>query len=186
MVHLHTLWLPILLSSVCVFFLSFLFHTVLPIHKNDMDAVPKEDQVMASLRSFNIPPGDYMIPRPTGPNPMKDAAHMAKVNAGPNVLLTVMKPGPFNMAPTLGIWFIYLLGVSVVVAYVCSRAVQAGAPYLQVFRFAGVTAFASYALAQWQESIWFQRRWSTTIKNNLDGLIYALFTAGIFGAMWPR
>ena len=62
----------------------------------------------------------------------------------------------------------------------------AGESYLHVFRFAGVTAFAGYSLGGWQESIWYQRKLSTTIKNTIDGLIYALFTAGVFGWLWPR
>jgi Na+-translocating ferredoxin:NAD+ oxidoreductase RnfA subunit len=49
-----------------------------------------------------------------------------------------------------------------------------------------VTAFVGYAVALWQMSIWFRRAWSTTIKATVDGLIYALLTAGVFGWPWPR
>jgi hypothetical protein len=38
----------------------------------------------------------------------------------------------------------------------------------------------------WQMSIWYRRTWSTTIKATVDGLIYALLTAGTFGWLWPR
>ena len=58
--------------------------------------------------------------------------------------------------------------------------------YLRVFRFAGATAFIGYAVALWQMSIWYRRAWSTTIKATVDGLIYALLTAGTFGWLWPR
>jgi hypothetical protein len=34
-------------------------------------------------------------------------------------------------------------------------------------------------------SVWRQLPWSVTIKDMFDGLIYALLTAGCFGAMWP-
>jgi hypothetical protein len=50
----------------------------------------------------------------------------------------------------------------------------------------GVTAFASYVIAGWQESIWFKRSWAVTLKNTADGLLYALITAGTFGWLWPR
>lgn len=186
MVHLHQLWLPIVLSSVVVFFLSFLFHSVLPNHKNDFAKVPEEDKVMAALRAFKIPPGDYMMPRPDSRDAMKDPAFLKKMSEGPSLHMTIFPTGPFNLGGTLAVWFVYLLCVSVIVAYVCSRAVPPAAHYLTVFRFAGVTAFASYALAQAQESIWFRRKWSTTIKNVIDGLIYGLFTAGVFGWLWPR
>ena len=45
---------------------------------------------------------------------------------------------------------------------------------------------ALYALALWQNSIWYRRAWSTTIKSTFDGLVYALVTAGTFGWLWPR
>jgi len=40
-------------------------------------------------------------------------------------------------------------------------------------------------VALWQMSIWYRRAWSTTIKATVDGLIYALLTAGTFGWLWP-
>jgi len=74
----------------------------------------------------------------------------------------------------------------VLVAYITGRALPEGAPYLEVFRFAGATAFIAYAVALWQDSIWYKRKWSTTVKNSLDGLLYGMFTAGIFGWLWPK
>jgi len=47
-------------------------------------------------------------------------------------------------------------------------------------------AFLSYSLALWQGVIWYQRSVSTTIKQNFDGLVYALLTAGTFGWLWPN
>ena len=29
------------------------------------------------------------------------------------------------------------------------------------------------------------RRWSTTAKHTIDGLVYSLLTGGIFGWLWP-
>jgi hypothetical protein len=43
-----------------------------------------------------------------------------------------------------------------------------------------------YALALWQMSIWWGRKWSTTIRNTIDGLVYALLTGGTFGWLWPH
>jgi hypothetical protein len=82
-------------------------------------------------------------------------------------------------------WFVYSVVVSLFAGYVASRAVAPGAEYLDVFRFAGTTAFAGYALGLWQNSIWYRRKWSTTLKQTLDGLIYALLTAGTFAWLWP-
>jgi len=32
----------------------------------------------------------------------------------------------------------------------------------------------------------YKRNWGTTLKSVFDGLVYALFTAGAFGWLWPR
>ncbi len=55
-----------------------------------------------------------------------------------------------------------------------------------MFRFAGVTAFTAYAVALWQNTIWYKRAFTTTLKSTVDGLLYGLLTAGTFGWLWPR
>ena len=75
--------------------------------------------------------------------------------------------------------------VGVFAAYVAGRALGPGATYLDVFRFAGTTAFAGYGLALLQGSIWWGRKWSTTFKSMVDALIYASLTAGTMGWRWP-
>ena len=184
-VPLTSLLLPILLSAVAVFFVSWLLHMVLRYHHSDWGKLADEDGVMAALRKFNIPPGDYMAPCGGGPESMKDPAFLEKFKQGPVVLMTVMPSGKMNMGKSLIQWFLFCLVVSVFAAYITSRALAAGTEYLPVFRFAGTTAFACFAMAQCQDSIWYQRKWSTTLKNMFDGLIYGLCVGGVFGAMWP-
>ena len=186
MVPIASLWLPILVSAVIVFIVSSIIHMVLPYHHTDFATLPSEDQVMESLRRFNIPPGDYMVPRPQGMEGMKKPEFKEKMNQGPVAVMTVMKSGPPSMGQSLVQWFLYLLVVGVFSAYVTGRALATGAPYLTVFRFAGCTAFLCYAVALWQDSIWYKRKWSTTLKNTFDGLVYGLMTAGTFGWLWPR
>ena len=70
-------------------------------------------------------------------------------------------------------------------ADVTGRVFGPGANYLDVFRLAGTSAFLAYALALPQHSIWFRRRWRTTLLTMVDGLVYALLTAGAFGWLWP-
>ena len=71
-------------------------------------------------------------------------------------------------------------------AYVAGHALPGAASSRQIFRFAGITAFIGYAAALWQMSIWYRRAWITTIKATVDGLIYALLTAGTFVWLWAR
>jgi hypothetical protein len=186
MTELSALWLPIILSSVIVFIASSIIHMVLPWHHGDYRRVPKEDEVMDALRSFNIPPGDYMLPRPENTNEMRSPEFVEKVKRGPIMVATVMPNGSMSISRNLVLWFIYLVVMSVFSGYVAGRALPAGAGYRQVFRFAGATAFIGYSAALWQMSIWYRRAWSTTLKATVDGLIYALLTAGTFGWLWPR
>jgi len=186
MTVLLALWLPILLSAVFVFIASSLLHTVIPWHKNEYPAVPRQDQVMDALRPFAIPPGDYMLPRCANTAEMKSPEFAEKLTRGPVMMLTVIPNGPFSMGRSLALWFLFVVVVSVFAAYVTSHALAAGATYRQVFRYAGVTAFLAYAGALWELSIWYRRAWSTTIKATIDGLIYAGLTAGTFGWLWPR
>ncbi len=186
MVPVMSLWLPILISAVFVFVASSVIHMMLPYHKSDYGKVPAEDDVMDALRKFNVPPGDYMVPRCGSPNEMKSPAFVEKMKKGPVIVMTVMPNGPWSMGSNLAQWFVYCVVVGAIAAYIAGRALGPGAPYLAVFRFAGATAFAGYALALWQNSIWYKRAWSTTIKSTFDGLVYALLTAGTFGCLWPR
>ena len=186
MVPLTSLWMPILLSVVIVFFASFLMHMVLTYHRSDWRTVPKQDDVMTALRPFNIPPGDYMLPCGAGPESMKDPAFVAKMNAGPVVLMTVRPNGMPSLGKPLGQWVLFSLFVTIVAAYLTGRALGPTADYLEVFRFAGTVAFAGYSFAYIPIAIWYGRSWSSTAKEIIDGLVYGLLTAGTFGWLWPR
>ena len=186
MTGLISLWLPILLSAVLVFVVSSVIHMVSPWHKTDYGRLPNEDQVRNALRPFAIPPGDYLVPRPAGREQMKSPEFAQKMKEGPNLMLTVWSNGPPSMTGPLVGWFIYLIVVGIFAGYIAGRALPPGSAYLQVFRFVGATAFIAYSMALWQMSIWYRRSWSTTIKSTIDGLIYALLTAGVFGWLWPR
>lgn len=184
MVPLASLWVPIVASAALVFLASALLHMVLTYHRSDFGPIPGEDRVMALFREVKVDSGDYMIPHAASPAEMKDPAFIEKRKRGPVAVITVFQ-GSGSMGTSLAQWFVFCLVVSVFAAYVTGRALGPGVEYLDVFRFTGTTAFAGYALAQWQNSIWYKRPWSTTIKNTFDGLIYGLLTAGVFGWLWP-
>jgi len=186
MTGLAALWVPILLSAVIVFVVSSLIHMASPWHKSDYPKLPNEDRVMDVLRPLAIPPGDYMMPRPSSRQEMRSPQFAEKFKKGPVMMFTVWPGGSMSMGRQLVQWFLYAVIVGIFAAYVAGRALPPGAEYLHVFRFAGVTAFIGYALALWQMSIWYRRAWLTTVKATVDGLIYALLTAGTFGWLWPR
>jgi hypothetical protein len=76
--------------------------------------------------------------------------------------------------------------VSVTAAYLAGRTLSGGEEYLTVFRVSGTAAFLGYALGNIPSSIWRGQLWGTTLKHVLDGLVYALLTAGVFGWLWPQ
>jgi hypothetical protein len=185
MTPLLSLLIPIVVSAVFVFIASSIIHMATPWHKHDLMKVPDEDGVMNALRAFKLSPGNYVFPRAASSADMKSPAFLEKMKAGPVAFLTV-RPSHFNMGGTLFQWFLYSLAVSLVAGYIAGVAFPPGTEYLRIMQVAGCVAFVGHAMAQLHESIWWGRRWSWTIRNMLDGLLYGLLTGGTFGWLWPR
>lgn len=185
MVALLDLWLPVLLSAVLVFVASSILHMVLPLHRKDYGKLPAEAEVTAHLRAQGIGPGEYMFPHAGSMKEMGSPEMIEKMERGPVGLLTVLPSGPPAIGKNLVQWFLYSLVISVFVGYVASLAFGPGAEYMAVFRQTGTVAVLGYALASVPNSIWKGVRWSVTAKFVLDGVVYALLTAGAFASLWP-
>jgi hypothetical protein len=185
MVSVVALWLPVLLSGVLVFVVSSIIHMVLSYHAADAGAVPDEAKVMDALRPFEIPPGDYAIPRASSMKEMGEPAFIEKTKAGPVAFITVLPNGPAAIGTSLARWFGYSLLVGAAAGYTAGLTLGPGTDYGLVFHVVGTVAFAGYSLALLQDSIWWNRSWRATFLTMFDGLIYALLTAGTFGWLWP-
>jgi len=186
MVPIPALWLPILLSAVIVFVASFILHMALPLHKGDYRRLPDEGKVMEALRAAGVTPGRvYHFPF-TSMKEMKAPATVEKFERGPVGLLTIFPSRAPAMGKYLLQWFLYCVVVSIFAAYLTGRTRAPGTQYLEVFRIAGSSAFLGYSLALVQNTIWKGETWGVTLKHVVDGLIYALLTAGTFGWLWPR
>jgi hypothetical protein len=184
-IPITSLWLPILVASVLVFFASFVMNAVLKYHKNDFGKVPDEDRVMDALRPSNLPPGDYILPYVGHASNLKSEAVQQKIAKGPIGAMTIYPANVFlNMGSQLAQWFAYTLLVGIIAAYLAGRVLSPTADYLQVFRVTGTVAFACYSMALMQRSIWYMQNWPMTLRHMFDGLIYALLTAGAFGWLW--
>jgi hypothetical protein len=186
MVTIPMLWAPILISTVLVFVASFLIWTVLHVHKSDYRGLPEEASVAEALRRQGAVPGQYVIPYTSDRAAMKDPEFVRRMEQGPVGFLTLARPGPPRMGKSLLCWFIYVLAISVFVAYLASRTLPPGAEYLRVFRVAGTVAVLAYSAAVIPTGIWFSRPWRNVWKDVIDGVIYGLLTAGTFGWLWPR
>ncbi len=185
MTGIAALWLPILLSAVFVFLASSVIHMATPWHKGEFPAPPRQDDLQAAIRPFNLPPGEYALPRPADMKEMQAPEFQEKLRQGPVIYMTVLPNGPMTMGGALAQWFVYCIVVGFVAAYVAGRTIAPGAEYMQVFQVASVTAFAGYALALWQGAIWYKRSIGTTVRHTIDSGIYAMLTGGVLGWLWP-
>ncbi|MDH3592764.1 MAG: hypothetical protein OER88_12840 [Planctomycetota bacterium] len=184
MVAITALWLPIVLAAVFVFLASSILHMATPWHNGDYAKLPDEDGVRAAMRKSTIPPGEYSVPHCTSMKDLNDEMK-AKYEEGPVGFLTIVPNGQMKMGKFLIQWFLFTIYIGIFVAYLTGRLVPAGAEYMNVFRVAGTVAFLGYVGAAPSQSIWKGQKWSTTVKFLIDGLIYALLTAGAFGWLWP-
>jgi hypothetical protein len=185
MTFLIELWLPIVVSAVLVFVASSLFHMVLPWHRGDVKKLGGEDELLASMRANNITPGSYMFPCPSSMKEMATPEMIDKYRQGPVGYMTVMPAGLPTIGKSLIQWFLSCLLIGVFVAYVAHHALEPGAKYYLVFRVTGSAAVLGYAIGALQDSIWKGQSWSITCKFLLDGVVYALLTAGGFAGFWP-
>src|SRR3954471_12759809 len=181
MTDLSALWLAILVAGVFAFVVSSVIHMGPFWHRTDFPQVPDEARARAAIGALNIPPREYMLPRSNSTAEMRSPEFLQKMSEGPVMLLSVRPNGMPGMAKPLLSWFVHLLVVALFAGYVSSHALAPGAHYLDVFRFVGTTAFMGVSLGLVHDSIWYSRKWSTTWKLMLDGLVYACVMAGTFG-----
>jgi hypothetical protein len=174
-----TLWQPILLSAALTFVAGAVIWMVMPWHKSEYSKVTDEEGARNALRGLS--PGQYNLPHCADQVAFKDPDMQQKFKDGPLAFITVVPSGLPVMGLKLGLMFAYNVLVAVVCAYFVSRTAAPGADYLAIFRISGAVAFVAYGMAYVQESIWFGRPWSATIKTFLDALIYSLLVGGAFG-----
>jgi hypothetical protein len=182
-VDLTSLWLPILLSAIAVFIVSSLIWTVIQWHNSDWQKLPDEEAVRHALRGAS--PGQYSVPHAADNRARQASEWQGKFKEGPSAMMVVLSHGSMAMGKQLVQWFIYCLVISTLIAYVAAATLPAGAECLKVFQVTGTVAILAYAGSAAMGSIWFGHTWGRTLKDIVDGVIYGLLTAGIFGWLWP-
>ncbi len=183
MVSLASLWLPVLVSAVIVFFASFLAWMVLPHHKPDWKTLPDEGRFVDLVRSFGLSPGIYLFPFCT-PKDMEDEEKRKRWEAGPHGVMLVAGGRP-NFGRNLAIVFLFFVVVAFFAAYVGSLALPAGATYHEVFRLISTVAIGFFALGMIPNAVFYGRTLRAVAMDILDGFVYALLMAGVFGWLWP-
>lgn len=174
-----TLWLPIIASAVVVYIAGAAIWMAMPWHKTEWKKTSDEEALRAVLKGTQ--PGMYTVPNVKDQADFKKPDVQQKFIEGPQAFITVVPSGMPKMGGKLVMMFLFNLIVATICAYMVSRTLPSGADYLSIFRVSGTVAFVAYGMAYVQESIWFGRQWSSTLRTFLDALIYALLTGGIFG-----
>lgn len=185
MVEWSAILLPALVATVLVFVASSVIHMVLKLHNPDYLKLANEDEVRAAIRKGAPGPGQYVMPHNLDPKALATPEYQAKLQEGPNAILYVGRKGPVQLGPFLGKWIAYSLVVSLIVGYVARATMPAGAPYLDFFQIAGLSAWLAYSWQGPSDSIWKHKPWRITFRGMFDGLVYALLTAGSFAWLWP-
>lgn len=181
MVELSSLWLPILLSAIALFFASFLAWMVLPHHKGDWNPLPEEDAFMSSARGLQLKPGNYCFPHACDSKTMGSPEFIEKQKQGPTGTLQIWD-GPPSMGRNLICQFLYFAAVSFCLAYLATIGVPPRPKFMDVFRFVGTAGILAYTAATVPSTIWFRwKLWGYLI----DGIAYGLITGIIFAICWP-
>lgn len=184
MAFLAQLWLPIVVSTLLVFFLSAATHMLIPFRRTEWAHLPGQDALQAALRG--VTPGLYAFPLPADPGERGKPEALRRLAEGPSAWLALLPPGPMSMGRNLGLSFLVNLLVSAMVAYVAFHALGPAPHYRAVFRLVGTVGVLAYGVGTIYEGIWFWRPWRSLAMNGLDALVYGLAMAGTFGWLWPR
>jgi hypothetical protein len=110
------LWLPILVTTVVLFFTSFLAWVVLPHHKPDVRRWPSEDALLDFIRSSGGQPGEYLFPL-IDEKDMKEDWAKKRYADGPWGMVNVWAQQP-NMGLNMVKTVLFFLVVSILVGYV--------------------------------------------------------------------
>jgi len=154
-------------------------------HTKDYTRLPDEKALREAIQSQNLTPAQYAFPFAHTKEEWGSPEVIEKFKSGPVGFLTIGRPG-YGMQGQLIRHGIYVLCVSIMVAYIAAAALGTGAQeYLSVFQVVGATATLAYGSALFINSIWYHMPWGNTLRHVFDGLIYGLLTAGVFGWLWP-
>ena len=177
-----SLWLPILVSSIAIFFASFLSWMVVKLHEKDWRKMKDEDMVIDAIRQADVPEGSYMFPGCERASDMNKPEYIEKYKKGPRGIITVLPEA--NMGKNLGLTMLFFLGCNATFAYLADFAIgaQESPDQLTIFRFVGTVALLTFCASIVQHAIWFKSR---IVGHVIESIAYALIAGGIFAFLWP-
>lgn len=179
------LWVPVLVSSVVIFIVSGVSHMALKFwHRADDQGFSNEDDVAAAVRKGTRGAGMYMLPYCT-PENANSPEMKQKLADGPVGVLFLRAPGSAGLGSSLAQWFVFILVVSLLTAYVAANVLSATVSTMEVLRLVAVITFMAYSLAPFSYGIWFGQPWRSVIKHAVDGVVFGLIAGAVFAWLWP-
>ncbi len=187
---LTSLWLPILLSTIAVWFIATILGMALPHHKQDWIGIADssgggEDGFMDYLRKSGIKPGNYLFPDFRTSAQLKSAKVEKALAEGPVGHLSVWKT-PVTMGDKMIGGFIVYLVVSILIAYLTRVALPGSASFAKVFQIAGTAGILAYSFSFIPNALWFGAYKRTIVASIFDGIVCGLATGAIFAWRWPH
>ena len=179
-----SLWLPVVVAAVAVWFVSAILHMALRYHMADYKKLPDEEAVAGALRKESLAPGLYFLPYAMGSS-LKDPAVVKRFQDGPVGFLTIRKNGPPAFGKSLVQWLLLCFLVSFVAAYVARHTLTPVTDGLTVMRVTGTIALLGYGFGYFQDSIWKGIPWSNSLRGLADAVVYAIVTGLVFRWLWP-
>ena len=174
------LWLPILLSTVALFFASFLSWMVLGLHEKDWGKIDGEDRLIDTVREMSISEGGYMFPGAESNKEMNSPEYQAKYKAGPRGIIHVLPEA--NMGKNLAMTMFFFLVCNATFAYLAEFALERGTDFITVLRFVATIALLTFCASMLQHAIWFKNR---VVGHVIESIAYALIAGTIFASLWP-
>lgn len=182
---LVSLWLPILLSAVVVWFVSTILGSPALHHKNDFIALPDEDGFMDDLRKRGIRPGNYLIPDFRSRAAMESEKVKQALEQGPVGHLSLWR-APITLGDKMIATLVVHIVVSALIAYLAGVALPNPAPFAKVFQVVATAGILAYSFAFIPNCIWHGSYTRTIVFRIVDGILYALITGAIFAWRWPH
>lgn len=178
------LWLPILVTTIVLFFASFLAWAILPHHNPDYNELPDEQAFANTLSQHNITPGRMYIFPYMQHKDMKDQATIDRYNAGPWGVLNLWPARPAmgaNMIATI----ITFLVITTLIAHLSTMALAPDADFARIFHFVAIAGILGHWTGAVVKEIWFAIPLRAKAMDLIDAIAYALLTALIFALLWP-
>ena len=183
-VALLDLLLPIVIATVCVFFTSSIIWMILPYHKKDINFICDEERLTTRVSEMDLKPGLYMFPNCETMDEMRSDEFKQRSDQGPWGIITITGTKP-SLLKNLIKTYIAFLVITIFVAYIAGVALPKGAEYMHVFQVIGATAVLGHCMGGMANDFFLGKPTRFMITNFIDGVIYALLTAGIIASMWP-